>query len=77
MGIMENAGKTERGQSAAGANVQEGGGCHSLWGDNVQEGGGCHSPLGDNAQGGGGCPEHSLSRGKTSPKMIVNSVKTW
>ena len=63
MAIMENAGKTERGQSAAGANVQGGGGCHSL--------------LGDNVQGGGGCPEHSLSRGKTSPKMIVNSVKTW
>ena len=63
MAIIENAGKTERGQSAAGANVQEGGCCHSLLGDNVQEG--------------GGCPEHSLSRGKTSPKMIVNSVKTW
>ena len=62
MGIIENAGKTERGQSAAGANVQEGGGCHSLLGDNVQ---------------GPGGPEHSLSRGKTSPKMIVNSVKTW
>ena len=77
MAIMENAGKTERGQSAAGANMQEGGGCHSLLGDNVQEGGGCHSLLGDNMQGGGGCPEHSLSRGKTSPKMIVNSVKTW
>ena len=77
MAIIEHAGKTERGQSAAGANVQGGGGCHSLLGDNMQGGGGCHSLLGDNMQGGGGCPEHSLSRGKTSPKMIVNSVKTW